>query len=398
MLALRRAREAASPPILRGAFRPFFFGAAGWAAVALGLWLLVLGGSLQLPSHFDPLAWHRHEMLFGFVGAAVSGFLLTAVPNWTGRLPVAGWPLACLFALWVAARAAVFFSAQTGAVPALVLDVGYFVLLAGLAAREVRSAVSRNAPLVGLVLLFAAANALDHGAAFGLIRDPELGIRAGLGLVVMMMSVVGGRIIPSFTRNWLARRQVRSALPGQPGRFDRLVLAATAMALLAWIGAAEARATGLLLTAAAALQAARLARWRGHRCATEPFLLILHVGYAWIPIGLALLGARQLGGDLPVSAAIHTLTAGAMASLILGVMTRSTLSYTARPLKAGPGTILIYVAITAAALIRVTLSFGGVDYALALRLSGLAWSVAFGAFLLIYGPILWAPRMGEGRN
>ena len=395
MLALRRAREAASPPVLRGGFRPFFLGAAAWAALALGLWLLVLGGALQLPSHFDALSWHRHEMLFGFVGAAISGFLLTAIPNWSGRLPVAGWPLAGLFAVWLGARAAVFVSAQAGAILASLLDVGFFVLLAALAGREVRSAANRNAPLVGLVLLFGAANALDHAAASGLIRDPDLGIRAGVGLVVMMMSVVGGRIIPSFTRNWLAKRQVRSGLPGQPGRFDRLVLAATAVGLLGWILLPESRAGGLLLVAAGLMQAARLARWRGDRCLVEPFVLILHIGYGWIPVGLLLLGALKLGMDVPASAAIHALTAGAMATLILGVMTRSALSYTARPLEAGAGTMLIYIAITVAASSRVILSFGGMDYALGLRLSGLAWATAFAGFLLFYGPILWGPRRGD---
>src|SRR6187551_3140495 len=126
MLALRKARIAASPPILRGGFRPFFFFGAAWAVIALALWLGALLGGLALPIAFDALSWHRHEMLFGFVGAIVAGFLLTAIPNWTGRLPIAGWPLAALIGLWLAARLAVLWSGPLGLVVAAALDVGFY--------------------------------------------------------------------------------------------------------------------------------------------------------------------------------------------------------------------------------------------------------------------------------
>src|SRR6476646_9979736 len=144
MLALRRARLAASPPFLRGGFRPFFFGGAAWAVLALLLWLLALSGTIILPSALDSLAWHRHEMLFGFVGAVICGFLLTAIPNWTGRLPIAGMPLAALFALWLAARLALLLSGVAGIAIAILLDVGFYLFLAGLFAREVASAGKRN--------------------------------------------------------------------------------------------------------------------------------------------------------------------------------------------------------------------------------------------------------------
>jgi uncharacterized protein involved in response to NO len=140
MLALRRARMAAAPAFLRGGFRPFFFGGAAWAIVALTLWVLALLGEVSLPSAFDPLSWHRHEMLFGFVGAVIAGFLLTAIPNWTGRLPIAGPPLAMLFALWLAARLAVLCSGTIGLGAAAALDVGFFLILAGVAGREVFAA------------------------------------------------------------------------------------------------------------------------------------------------------------------------------------------------------------------------------------------------------------------
>ena len=205
MLALRRARMAASPPILRGGFRPFFFLGAMWAVIALVLWMLAFSGGLALPSGFEPLIWHRHEMLFGFVGAIVAGFLLTAIPNWTGRLPIAGWPLGGLVALWAAARTSVLCSAWTGIATAAVIDVGFYLALAGLAAREVLASKNRNLPVVAMVLLMGVANAADHAGAAGVLPDVDVGIHAGISIVVMLISLIGGRIIPSFTRNWMTK-------------------------------------------------------------------------------------------------------------------------------------------------------------------------------------------------
>jgi len=396
MLALRRARMAASPPFLRGGFRPFFFGGALWAVAALVLWLCSLAGAIELPSRFDPIAWHQHEMLFGFVGAIVSGFLLTAIPNWTGRLPIAGAPLAALFGLWIAARGAVLFSASNGPLLAATLDIGFYLSLAALAAREVLAAKNRNLPIVLLVLLFGAANAADHAAAGGWFADRAIGIRAGISLVVLMISLIGGRIVPSFTRNWLAKHGVKDRLPGQPGRYDLVTIAVTALALLAWLAAPSSEATGAALVSAGTLQLIRLARWGGLRAARDPLVLILHVGYFWVPAGLLLLGASLLGGAVPTSAAIHALTAGAMATMILAVMTRATLGHTGRELKASGPTVLIYVLITAGAALRVAAPFGLVDYTLGMRLSALAWGGAFLGFVIFYGPILFSRRMDEG--
>jgi uncharacterized protein involved in response to NO len=386
---------AAAPAFLRGGFRPFFFGGPAWAIAALALWLMNLAGTMTLPSAFDPLAWHRHEMLFGFVGAVVAGFLLTAIPNWTGRLPIAGLPLAALFGLWLAARVAVLFSAGVGTVAAALFDVGFYVVLAALAAREVIAAKNRNVPIVGLVLLFGLANALDHAAAAGRLADDGLGWRSGLSLVVLMISLVGGRIVPSFTRNWLAKRGVKQGLPGQPGRYDLATIAVTAAALLAWILAPETIAAGGLLGVAALLQAVRLARWRGWRAAGDSLVFILHVGYAWVAIGLALLATSILDSSIPRSAAIHALTAGAMGTMILAVMTRATLGHTGRELCASPQTTFLYLLVTLGALLRVVASLGLVDYQIGLEFAGIAWAGAFLIFLFAYGPILFRPRLGE---
>lgn len=391
MLALRRARMAASPAFLRGGFRPFFFGGAAWAIIALTLWLMALAGTVTLPSAFDPLSWHRHEMLFGFVGAVVAGFLLTAIPNWTGRLPIAGRPLLALFLLWVAGRAAVLWSATIG-MAAFVIDVGFFVVLAALAAREVLAAKNRNLPVVGLVMMLGVANAVDHGVALGFVADDGLGWRAGLAVIVLMISLIGGRIIPSFTRNWLSRNGIREGLPGQPTRYDIATLVLTGAALLIWIAAPDALLAGILLGAAAVFQTVRLARWSGVRAARDPLVLILHVGYLWIPIGLALLATSILGEIVPRSAAIHALTSGAMATMILAVMTRATLGHTGHQLRADAPTVLLYTLVTVGAALRVLAALGLFDFTPGLQVSALAWGAAFAVYLFVYGPMLFRPK------
>jgi uncharacterized protein involved in response to NO len=352
---------------------------------------------VAIQSHFDPIAWHRHEMLFGFVGAVVAGFLLTAIPNWTGRLPIAGVPLASLFAIWVAARAALLFSAHVGPVAAALLDVGFYLLLALLAAREVLEANNRNIPIVGMVLLFGIANGLDHAGRSGLIGDADLGWMFGLSLVVMMISLIGGRIIPSFTRNWMVKQGLNLGLPTQPGRFDLLVIALTAVALLAWLTMPAGAVSGALLFTAGLLQAGRLARWRGWRTVRDPLVVILHIGYAWVPAGLILLGLSQATETLPRSAAVHALTSGAMATMILAVMSRATLGHTGRELKANAATTAAFALVTLAAVLRVAAPLGVADYTIAMQASAVVWGAAFLLFLATYGPILFAPRVDEAR-
>jgi uncharacterized protein involved in response to NO len=395
MLALRRARMAAAPPILRGGFRPFFLGGALWAIIALALWLSVLAGQVTIPTAFDALAWHRHEMLFGFVGAVIAGFLLTAIPNWTGRLPIAGGPLASLFGLWLAGRLAVLLSGTLGPTVAAVIDVSFYLVLAAVAGREVIGANNKNVPIVGLVLLFGIANGLDHLAAAGIFVDPALPWQLAVALVTMMISLIGGRIVPSFTRNWLAKRGNTEGLPGQPNRFDLVAIGLTALGLLAWIAAPSGWLPGSLLAIAAAAQAARLARWKGWKAAGDPLVLVLHVGYAWLPTGLALLAAFELGASLPQSAAVHALTAGAMGTMILAVMSRASLGHTGRELRAGPTTSVMYVLVTIGAALRVAASLGGVDYRMGMEVAGLCWIGSFVLFAFSYGPILFKPRLGE---
>jgi len=396
MLALRKRRMSEAHPFLRGGFRPFFFGAAMWAVIAISLWLAALAGAFRLPTALEPVAWHRHEMLFGFVGAAVAGFLLTAIPNWTGRLPIAGKPLLSLFGLWASARLAVLFSALIGLLPAAILDVGLFVSLGLLAAREVISSKNRNLPIVGVVLLFGFADAADYLEAAGVISG-GLGWRGAIALIIIMISMIGGRIIPSFTRNWMVKRGVTGGLPTQPQTLDLLIIASTGVALIFWLAFPEQHLTGLMLVLAAAAQGMRLARWGGMRTTSDPLVLVLHLGYVWVPIGLLLLGASTAGFDIPRSAGVHALTAGAMTTMILAVMSRASLGHTARELKASPLITAAYLSVTVGAVLRVAASIGIGSYQLMLGAAGAFWGTALLLFLIVYSPILWQPRAGEMR-
>lgn len=396
MLALRRSRMAASPPFLRGGFRPFFFGGAAWALIALVLWLCSLAGVVELPTATDALAWHRHEMLFGFVAAVVAGFLLTAIPNWTGRLPIAGWPLASLFLLWAAGRGAMLFSGIVGPGVAAIIDVAFLFLLAAVAGREVLAAKNRNLPVVAIVLLLGIANIVDHLAMAGGVADGMAGMRAGIGLVTLLITLIGGRIIPSFTRNWLSKQGVREGLPTQPGTFDLAAIGATALAFAAWVLFPGNTLTGLALVLAGALQLLRLTRWQGQRTFADRLVLILHIAFLWVPVGLFLLAASILApATVPQSAAIHALTAGAMASMILAVTTRASLGHTARELKARPATEAIFAFVTLGALGRVAAPFAGDNYTWMMEAAGLLWLGAFALFLVAYAPVLFRPRLGE---
>jgi uncharacterized protein involved in response to NO len=388
----REDRPRQPPPFLRGGYRPFFLGGALWALIVVCLWVSALSGAVTLPTAFDPLAWHRHEMLFGYLGAVIAGFLMTAIPNWTGRLPIAGGRLAALAGLWFAARLAVLFSAYVGPVVALIVDVGFFLVLFAVCAREVITAKNRNFPVVVIILLFAMASALDHAEALGAPVPAGLGWRTGFALILMLISLIGGRIIPSFTRNWLSKQGRTTGLPGQPALFDKICLAVTAIAVGGWSMFPDARPVAILLLAAGTVQAVRLGRWSGYRTFRDPLVVILHVAYAWLPLGLLLLGASIIVPAVPATAALHALSAGAMASMTLAVMTRATLGHTGRALLADRATVAIYAFVTLGAAIRVTAPLLPFDYMRLIELAGTLWGGAFLLFLFSYGPKLVGAR------
>jgi len=366
-------------------FRPFFLLAGLWSALAVPLWLCAYAGELMLPSAVPAVVWHAHEMVFGFAFASVAGFLLTAIPNWTGRLPLRGVPLAALAFLWLAGRAAVLFSAWIGALPAALIDLAFPAALIAVVAREIVAGRNwRNLPMVAALSLLAAGSLLVHLHALGISYTAATGNRLGIATLSMLIALVGGRIVPSFTRNWLARERPKGALPAQAGRFDIAALAVTFAALACWVAVPQAAATPWLALAAGIALAVRLSRWCGFATLREPLLFVLHMGYGWLAFGLLLLGLNGFMAWLPASAALHALTVGAVGTMTLAVMTRATLGHSGRPLAAGKGTAAIYVLVTLAALLRLGVPLGG---SLAMPLTwaaGTAWSAAFLLFVILY--------------
>ena len=387
-----RGRVAAVPPILQYGFRPFFFLAAFYAGAAVPLWLWAQAGGPQPPGPFVGVGWHAHEMIFGYLGAVLAGFILTAIPNWTGRLPLSGVPLAVLVALWVAGRLAAAFVAAPWL--AMALDLAFPVVLAFAVWREVLAGRNwKNAPIAAMIALFGVAAGIDHLSAMG-HAPHQLGIRLALGVAAVLIALVGGRIVPSFTRNWLVKRGA-TRFPASFGKLDGAAIAATAGAALAWVIAPAAMATGALLLAAGSLVGLRLARWRGLATLSEPLVLILHLGYAWLAAALLLLGLAALVPDLvPESMALHALTAGAVGTMTLAVMTRASLGHTGRPIVADSVTVAIYALVTSGALLRVAAPFADAWYLEVLSAGGALWSAAFLLFALGYGPVLWGRRAG----
>ncbi|HVY15789.1 MAG TPA: NnrS family protein [Rhodopila sp.] len=377
------------------AFRPFFLAAGIWAALALALWigLLLYGGTL--PSRFDPLTWHIHAMLFGFGFAAIAGFLLTAIPNWTGRAPIAGGPLLALAALWLAGRIVGLVSALMPLWLAAAVDLAFPCALCGVAAREIIAARNwRNLAMPIPVAVLGIADLLTYLELAGFNVAPGLGWRLAIVAVIALISAIGGRIIPAFTRNWLVKRGA-TKLPPASGTIDRIALAFLHAGLLGWAFFPAADLVGVLLVTAALLNLWRLARWRGFATVSEPLLAILHVGYAWLVIGAAMLGVGVLTGAVPESASIHAFTAGAIGAMVLAVMTRVARGHTGRPLEADHVTVVIYLLITAAGATRVLAAWQS-DPAGLLAASAALWVASFGLFAASYGPVLLKPRIDVG--
>ena len=386
----RRGRRRSAPAILSYGFRPFFLGAALWAALSVPIWVVLYFSGAEPAGPFSGLEWHVHEMLFGYLAAVIAGFALTAVPNWTGRLPLSGAPLAGLVALWLAGRFAVALLPWPNLVMAV--DLAFPAVFALAIWREILAGRNiRNVPIAVLITLFGTANLIHH-----LVRVvPDLagyGERLALAVAAVMIALVGGRIVPSFTRNWLARAKA-ARLPGSFGAVDRIALAATVGALAAWVVLPDHRATALLLVAAGAALLVRLARWQGIAAVREPIVFILHVGYLWLALALALLGLAILApGAVPHGAALHALTAGAIATMTLAVMTRASLGHTGRPIASDPVTVAIYVLVTAGAALRVAAPFAGEGYAALLAAGAALWSGAFLTFAVGYWKVLTGPR------
>lgn len=404
--ALERRLNYAGPALFAYGFRPFFLGGAVWSVACIVLWVPQFMGHLALRTAYTPLDWHIHEMLYGYVGAVVAGFLLTAVPNWTGRLPICGAPLMALVALWVLGRMAILASAEIGLPLAALIDVAFLVTLALVAAREIIAGRNwQNLRVLVLIGILIAGNIVFQVEVY-LTGSADYGIRIGIGAVIMLISLVGGRIVPSFTRNWLVRQdaarqeshQASGRLPIPFSRFDIATLAIGFIALALWVGLPEHEITGGVLIVAAILHTVRLVRWAGDRTLSDRLVLVLHVGYAFVPLGFLLVGLSIFyPADMPPSAGIHAWTAGAIGMITLAVMTRASLGHTGRPLVAGTGTQVIYLLALSAALLRIIAAVNGAMTLM--ELAAIAWVAAFGGFVVLYGPLLTrTPAVWAGRS
>lgn len=374
--------------LLSRGFRPFFLGAGLFALAAIAVWPAVFLGEVILPTAFSPVEWHAHEMLFGYGAAVIAGFLLTAIPNWTGRLPVAGNALGSLVLLWFSGRVAVLVSARIGWAAAAVIDVAFLAVFALVVAREIAAGKNwRNLKVVGVVGLLGLANLAFHLEAH-FTGDADLAGRAALALIVFLILLFGGRVVPSFTGNWLARRP-NERRPAPFDRWDAYALAASALALVAWIAIPDNGLTGLALIAAGLATLARLARWRGWRTVSDPLVLVLHGAFLLVALGYLAAGASALAPDhVPAAAGLHVWAIGGIGGMTLAMMTRATLGHSGRALAATPGTVTVYLLVAAALVARVAMACLPQWTAPLMLAAAAFWCAAFAGFVVLYWPML----------
>lgn len=382
------------PPVLSYGFRPFFLLAGIFAIAAMVGWIGALIAGWEIGGDYGMLNWHAHEMLFGYTSAALAGYMLTAIPNWTGRLPVSGLPLLGLVAVWLVGRLVMAVPGGIGLPLSMLVEACFLPLMAAITATEIIAGKNwKNLKiLAGLSALSLVNIAFHVSVAFnGAALEAS---RAGVAIYVMLIAVVGGRIVPSFTRNWLAKAG-SPRLPAPFGRFDIVAMVWLLVTLTLWVVFPETIVTACAAVGAAILHAVRLARWQGQRTVDEPLLLALHVGYAFIPLGMLSVALASLGWIANASA-LHVLTVGAIAGMTFAVMTRASLGHTGRALTASPRTSVAYLALTLSAVLRPFAELIPSQYHLLLSLSGACWLVAFGLFVLEFGPMLVSPRLKGG--
>jgi len=374
-------------------FRPFFFSAALFAGIAIPVWVWSLSGAEGVPMHYLLREWHVHEMVFGFLPCVITGFLLTAIPNWTDRPPMRGFPLMLLWALWLAGRLAITASWLAPIVVAMI-DAVFLIVVAGIVWREL---IGSNAwdrlPIGVLISLYAGANLLFHslflnGAA------TDLAERMALTLIMVLLAMIGGKITPGFTEDFLSDR----GFTQQPAEFsavDGLAILFIGLAGILWMSDVSPTVTGSLFVMAGLMHLVRMSRWYGWLTWSDPLLFILHVGYGWLALSFIILGGAMQGVGLHQADALHALTTGAVGAMTLGVMTRASLGHTGRIKKAGGLTVLIYVLVNLGAILRVFGSFVGFADGQYLGLAVACWSGAYLLFALSYGHILFGQNLSE---
>ncbi len=375
-------------------FRVFFALAALQACVSVLGWLAIFAGLAPAPGWLSPSLWHAHEMVFGFVAAAASGFLLTAAPTWTGSQPPSGAPLAGLALLWLAGRIAM---ALAGALPlalVAVIDVAFLPALAFVIARPIlASRQTRNYGFPAVLSALAFANLGAHLDALGLAPGFAGGfLHTGVDLAIVLIVLVGGRITPSFTANAFRRDGIAAVVRTRPW-LERIAIGSVVAVALANLLVPRTAASGVVALIASLAVAARMSGWQTRHTLRDPLLWSLHLGYAWVTIGLAAVALADLTGLIPWSVGLHAETTGAIGTMVLAVMTRVALGHTGRPLVAPRAATIAYLLVSAAALVRTAGALVFPDpYLRVIALAALLWAAAYVLFLAHYAPILVRPR------
>jgi uncharacterized protein involved in response to NO len=381
-----RGTSAHGPALWRLGFRPFYLLASIFASASVALWAVQYAGWLATPYLHGPI-WHAHEMLFGFTLAVITGFLFTAVRNWTQLPTPTGVGLATLAALWLAGRVLVL--TPYGVVAAFVTTAFPLAVAASLVMPLARSGGGRNLLFVGLIVALAGSELAVHLAELGVAPiSARLGLQTALDIVLVVMTVLGGRVIPMFTTNAIRQSGLRRSV---------LVERAVAVSLAAIVIADLLQLSGVALAAilafAAAVQGARALLWRPWQTFRIPIVWILHVGYLWIPVHLALRALAE-AGLVAAPLATHALTVGAIGALTLGMMTRTARGHTGRPLQAGRAEVAAYALVAAAAVTRVLVPLAlPAAYREAVIASACMWSAAYAVYAIRYWPVLTRPRV-----
>ena len=382
-------------PLFAYGFRPFFLASSGYAIVAMAAWMAALLGLGLPPVALNPIIWHGHEMLYGFASAGVAGFLLTITPKWVKAGPVRGWMLAGLVAVWFAGRIVHWASALLPVAFVAVVDLSFLLLLAVIVTKPILATGNKRqlilVPILGAYWLGNLLIHLDLAGVGGTIGFT--GLRLGAYALAIFVVIIGGRIIPSFTSNYLSAHGSRVKIVFN-SRIDKVAMLAPPIVLLADLFLTQGVTSGLLFLALALVHFKRLLNWHPLSTRSEPILWVLHAGYLWLAVSFALIALADLGHLLPRMAAFHGLTAGAIGSLMLGVMSRAALGHTGRLTIASPAMVLAYGMINAAVLIRiVALAVPSLNASTMLLASGALWIGAFALFFWVYTPILARPRV-----
>ena len=374
-------------------FRPFFLGAGMLALLWIPWWAASLTWGMPLATAWPPVLWHGHEMLFGFITAAIAGFLLTAVPSWTGSRGFAGWPLRLLAALWLLGRIAVATSVLWPPYLVAVLDLSFLPALTGFVLPPLLRERNRNTPLLAVLLAFWF---VDGTFYCGLFRgDAALLLHAlhiGIDIVLLLVTIIGGRIVPAFTNSAFKQHGVTIAVRAS-AIMTPLVIVSMLAVIIVDVYWPDGQLAGIVAALAAIAHAMRLAQWRGMRTLSMPIVWVLHLGYLWLPVGFALKALSLLTHLAFAAYYLHALTIGAATTMILAVMTRASLGHTGRPLLVEQPVALAYVLLAAATVVRVFAPMlHAIPYAYVIAMAALLWSLAFGIFIAVYAPILVRPR------